>query len=432
MRKLILTLFLLSLTPLLFFGCGEKKSGDLTFAMRGTSEQIKFIEKLSKNFTAETGIKIDVEQLPVEKEKAYNSLKRTLKTRSKSPDVFLIDVTWIPEFASNDWLESLYPFERGLTVHLQDFFDRIVLEADHWPLEEGGLKLIGLPINMKGGLLFYRKDLLKKYGFERAPRSWSELIRMATKVQEAERFANPDFYGYVWQGARGESLIDNFLEVTASGKGKLFSKEEELVLNSPENAKGLQLLSDFMYEHKISPTNFKEMTLQKSAEMFLEGNALFLRHWPDIFATLEAEGSELNDPEKVGATMLPRMAGGNGASVLAGEHISISAYSDAKWPAWKFMRFLLSYEAQKKMALEFGWNPSRRDVYGDADVLKAMPHVKDFEFIFAEAITRPKLNNYNEVSTILQKAIHHALKGDETPESALTSAHAEIASALQP
>jgi trehalose/maltose transport system substrate-binding protein len=63
------------------------------------------------------------------------------------------------------------------------------------------------------GILFYRTDLLEKYGYKEPPTTWEELAAMAKKIQAGERAAgNPDFQGFVFEGKASESVTCNALE----------------------------------------------------------------------------------------------------------------------------------------------------------------------------------------------------------------------------
>ena len=74
-------------------------------------------------------------------------------------------------------------------------------------------KLLALPITMDAGILYYRTDLLKKYGYRAPPQTWDELGKMARVIQTGERRAGKnDFWGFAWQGEEGESLTCNALE----------------------------------------------------------------------------------------------------------------------------------------------------------------------------------------------------------------------------
>ena len=66
---------------------------------------------------------------------------------------------------------------------------------------------MAIPYQVNVGALEYRRDLLRKYGYDRPPKTWNELERMAKRIQAGERAeGKKDFWGYVWQGMAGEAL----------------------------------------------------------------------------------------------------------------------------------------------------------------------------------------------------------------------------------
>ena len=81
-------------------------------------------------------------------------------------------------------------------------------------------KLVAMAYPADIGLLFYRTDLLRQYGYRDPPKTWDELERMAARIQAGERAkGNGEFWGFVWQGAAGEALTCNALEWQASEGG---------------------------------------------------------------------------------------------------------------------------------------------------------------------------------------------------------------------
>ena len=48
-------------------------------------------------------------------------------------------------------------------------------------------KAVAIPYRADVGLLFYRTDLLKEYGYRAPPATWDELEAMATRIQAGER-----------------------------------------------------------------------------------------------------------------------------------------------------------------------------------------------------------------------------------------------------
>ena len=88
-----------------------------------------------------------------------------------------IDVIW-----PGDLAENLVDLNRvGAADLVTDDFPAIVTNNT----VDG--KLVGLPWFTDGAMLYYRTDLLEKYGYSGPPKTWAELEEMATKIQEGER-----------------------------------------------------------------------------------------------------------------------------------------------------------------------------------------------------------------------------------------------------
>lgn len=124
--------------------------------------------------------------------------------------------------------------------------------------------------------------------------------------------------------------------------------------------------------------------------------------------------------------VLPKFEGGRHAATLGGWHIGISKFSDSKGAAWKLVEHIMSYESQKRVALELGWNPGRKDIYDDEEVIRKMPQVKVLGEALGYAVSRPNLPYYTQVSEIVQKYVNAALSGRLTVDRALEEAQTEV------
>jgi len=121
-----------------------------------------------------------------------------------------MDVAWIGQFASSNWLAPLDEFVSKDNYDLSVFFQKTLNMADKY-----NGQLIGLPVYIDAGLLYYRTDLLEKYGFSSPPQTWDELVQIAQKVQEGERASNltsGDLYG------KGSSTKDSFATSLSSSQ----------------------------------------------------------------------------------------------------------------------------------------------------------------------------------------------------------------------
>ena len=187
---------------------------------------------------------------------------------------------------------------------------------------------------------------------------------------------------------------------------------------------------DVIHTYKISPPNtYTDLKEEQVRTFFQQGNALFERNWPYAWSLHQSQDSPVKD--KVGIAALPHFPDGHSVSVLGGWHIGISRYSDAKQQAFMFVKFVLSYDVQKRLALNLGWNPSRRDVYEDKEVLAQLPYFAELPQIFEDLRPRPSVPYYTLLSEILQRNINGVLSGKLTTADALAAAQTQCNEIVQ-
>jgi len=388
-----------------FVGCEKKETNVITFSVGGAPNEIVVWEKLISEFEVQTGIKVNILRQPTDTDQRRQGLVIALKAKKSNPDVFLMDVAWLGQFAASDWLEPLDTYVKEKDIELDSFFTKVINLADKY-----NNKLIALPVYVDAGLLYYRKDLLNKYGIKNPPRTWKELLEYSIKIQKSERENAPNFYGFVWQGAQYEGLICNFIEFAGSNGGGILIKDGKVLINSPENRESLEFMKDLITKYQISPPNtFTEMKEEEVRMFFQQGNALFERNWPYAWKLHQSEDSPVKN--KIGISSLPHFNSGKSVSTLGGWHIGISKYSDAKLQAMEFISFVTSARIQKKLTLELGWNPARKDIYLDKDILQKLPYFRELRDVFENAYPRPNLPFYTQISEVIQKYINSVLAG---------------------
>ncbi|CAD7771175.1 MAG: putative ABC transporter-binding protein [Candidatus Methanoperedenaceae archaeon GB50] len=397
-----------------------QKTPKFTFMVGGSANALLYWERVTKEFETKKGIKIELIRLPADTEQRRQRIVIPLQAKASDPDVFLMDVIWVGMIAGARWLEPLNHYINRDNFDINKFFKRVIEDVDTFKH-----KIIALPVYVDGGLLYYRKDLLTKYGYHEPPSTWETLVNMAKQIQKKERIQNKAFWGFVWQGAMYEGLICTFLEFCASGNGGIsFDPLGKIKVNTMENQKALKFMVKLIHQEGISPPNtFTELKEEEVRLIFQQGNALFERNWPYAWK-LHQEDPFLKG--KVGITQLPHFEGGKTASTLGGWHIGISKFSDVKEMAWEFVKFVTSFEQQKRFVLKLSWNPGRLDVYQDSEIREKMSHLIILKNVFENAVARPLSPYYSQISQILQRHINAALALKEIPDEALKKAQAEI------
>ena len=316
---------------------------------RAWAEAIQWFEQ------AHPHIRIKREIAPHSSTAYHDVLTQKLRNRDVSLDLFFMDVIWPAEFAAAGW-----------ALPLDEYFPRIEREKFLPSTLASGVygdRIYGVPSRIDSGMLYYRKDLLEKYGFS-PPSTWHELVRQAQTILKKERIAHPLLRGYSGQFKQYEGLVCDMLEFVSSHNGS-FLTEDGRPLESDGarvHASGaIRPGADHFNDWRPRPA----LTYQESESLavFIRGKAVFHRNWPYAW-------SLANDPRyskivrKVGVTTLPRFSGGRSTSALGGWLYGISAYSKHPDEAWAFIEFMTSPEIQKHFAISASLAPSRLAQYG--------------------------------------------------------------------
>lgn len=364
--------------------------------------------RMAAEFEAQTGVRVELLQAPADSTERLSQYLQYLGARSPDVDIFQIDVIWPAMLASH--LIDLGPDSAS---ELPDFFPRLVENNT----VQG--RLVAIPWFGDAGLLYYRSDLLAKYGYEKPPETWDELGRMAARIQEGERAAgHRDFWGFVFQARAYEGLTCNALEWQASsGGGTVVDREGRVTVRNPRAAAAFERAAGWV--GTIAPRGVTTYGEEEARQMFQGGNAAFMRNWPYAWALANGETSPVRG--KVGVTRLP--TGGTGhAAALGGWQLGVSRYSRHPREAAEFVRFLASSRSQKTRALELTVLPARMGLYDDPELLEANPLLPLMKEVFLGAVPRPSAqtgDDYNEVSTYYFQAVHKILTRRQSADEAL-------------
>ena len=204
-------------------------AGDSTAVGEGGRWMKEMVEAWGKK----TGTRVEYIDSPADTNDRLALYQQYWAARSPDVDVYMIDVIW-PGIVAPHALD-LKPY---LTeAELKEFFPRIVQNNTI----RG--KLTSLPFFTDAGILYYRKDLLEKYGYTSPPRTWNELEQMAERVMEGERRAgNRDFWGFVFQGKPYEGLTCDALEwIYSHGGGRIVEPDGTISVNNGRAALALRL-----------------------------------------------------------------------------------------------------------------------------------------------------------------------------------------------
>lgn len=408
---------LLILLLLAFFGCTREEKGReagvtvLVFKHGKIAGDPRPFRELLDRFEAENpGIRVRDETIPSSSDEQHQFYVINLEGKSADFDLLSLDVVWVPEFARAGWLRDLSPL---LTEGEREGFFPGPMEAVTW---QG--KLYAIPWYIDAGLLYYRSDLLEKYGLS-PPRTWPELVKQARLVTAREK----GIYGFVWQGKQYEGLVCNALEYLRGNGGEML-RGNEVTLASPENIAALSFMRDLIAVYRVSPPLVTTAVEETTRHIFGNGRALFMRNWPYAWNIFQEEGSKVRG--KVGVAPLPSFQGGSSAPTLGGWQLGVNRYSRHPQEAGRLALFLTSPEAQKRLCLTVGYKPTRISLYGDRELMESQPFIAGLRDILMEARPRPVTPYYMMITQVLQPELSAAVSGVKGAKPALESAAGQI------
>ncbi|PYE54745.1 ABC transporter substrate-binding protein [Deinococcus yavapaiensis] len=393
-------------------GAASAQGVTITIACGAVGQELEFCRSGSDAWAKKTGNTVKILQSPNLTNDRLGLYQQQLAARSSDIDVYQMDVIW-PGLLAQHFID------------LKQYIPAAEVNA-HFPAiirnNTIGGKLVGMPWFTDAGVLYYRTDLLQKYGFKNPPKTWAELERQARTIQAGERKSNNRFVGFVFQGRNYEGLACDALEwISSFGGGSVIDANGNVTINNAGARNALRTAASWV--GTIAPSGVTTYDEEAARNVFQAGNAAFMRNWPYAWALAQGEGSAVRS--KVGVVALPAGTGtgARSAGTLGGWQLGVSAYSRNQKVAADLVRYLTGREEQKRRAVEGSYNPTIAALYKDQDVLKAVPFFGSLYNVFTNAVARPSsptASKYNQVSNQFASAVYAVLTKRQTPEQALS------------
>jgi multiple sugar transport system substrate-binding protein len=393
-------------------GGGGQNSGTVIFSFQ--PDWSGSIHRLLEKFNKQNKGKFQVayREIDLASQEYFDRLKTEFQAGGGETDVIGGDVPWTAEFAENGWIvdvSSRFPKgDRSKFVNGQ--IRSLTYESKIW----------GVPWDAVAGLLFYRRDLLEQSGFSEPPQTWEELKVMAKKVVQDSNTK----YGFVFQGANNETGVCNGLEYIWTHGGEVLDGDR-VIIESPESVAGLAT-EQSMISDGVTPQAVASYTMFESDAAFLEGEAVFCRNWPYMYAGAGDPESKVKR-DQVGVSPLPVGEGhSQTASCLGGFNMLIDASSEMQDEAWEFVQFMTSEESQKVYSISTFSAPTLNTLYDDREILEEVPVVALSKEALQNARPRPVSPYYSQMSRTMAEQFNKVLTGATSPEGAVETLQSEL------
>jgi trehalose/maltose transport system substrate-binding protein len=369
-----------------------------------------------EQFTKETGIRVKLLPAPEGAVETLDAWRNLLESGAKIPDVYAVDVIWPGILAENLLdLKAFVPAQE-IARHFPELIANNTVNG----------MLVALPCLVDVGLLFYRTDLLKHYGYRTPPRTWQELETMAARIQAGERAkSQKDFWGFVWEGASSEAVTCNALEWQVSeGSGPII-ENNMVTINNPETRRALERAAHWV--GTISPPGVVTYKEWDAYNIWQAGQAVFMRNWATSHFGELIQGAITKDQFDIAS--LPR-GRARIATTVGGRAYAVSRHSLYPREASMLVRFLCRPDTQLNRIRKIGGSPTIPELYNDPGMLATNPYFSTVLKTYRnDKVWRPSKETgkrYPALSRAYFMAVHEVLAGKKPAATALANLQTEL------
>ncbi len=412
MRKLFA--LVLALAMVLSAGiCAQAESGGAVKVWVGKEEGTYggYLYKMREDFTAKTGLTAEFYEITGD---MHETLLQEIIANTGEIDVYDTDQPWIPEFATYGFYT---PITKYVTEEqLADFYDSAVQSVTY------NGEIYGLPYQMHGPLVFYRKDLMEKAD-QQVPTT-NEAYR---SVAKALTDTAAGIYGTAVEGKQSAEPVSQFTDLILQFGGKIVDEDWNILFDSQPVRDAFQYMLDIMADGS-SPAAAVSWDNEDVHNMFLQGKLAMVRNWPYMYG-MSRDASLSNVVDLVGATTQPV------TSAVWSWSLGIPSTSKNPENAYKFIEWATSSDILAGYAEEQFQSTTRvsavekvlaSDNLTDADkeVIRAMGNSLE---IGTAVVTTP---NYETLRTLMAECLSGIMSGQKTIDEAVTKCAEDMNAAM--
>ncbi len=368
-------------------------------------------------FTAQTGIEVEVDMLPYLDMRERQTLELALDEGAY--DMIAYVVFSKADYVYADQILNLAPFFMNPRLadpnyDAEDLIDGYVQNIGVAGGERGYLpgptgSLYGLPFGSETSVLYYRTDVFEEHGLE-VPETYDDFLALACEIPELV----PGMGGVASRAASGHQASHAFLLHLAPLGGRVFGDGWEPSINSPEGVAAAEALRSIV---ECGPEGSSAFGPAEAANAFAQGQAAMFLDSIAFAATFEDE-SRSTVAGNVG--WAPHPCGTQCASQTGGFGIAIPRNGANPEAAFLLMQWLTSREGDLAVAMA-GGNPSRFSTYANEELNAQYP----WSSVFGEALAdadpdwRPIIPPWGRINADIGTTMSQVLTEGLDPQEAL-------------
>ena len=304
-----------------------------------------------------TGIKVGY--LTLEQKEMRKRRARDLTTGGGVYDVVPIGVTFLGQASQNQWLTPLHPFIEDPALTDKTWYNLEGISANSLKLCTINDTLLSIPFDFSAPVLFYRKDLFKKYNIA-VPDSYRDVIKMKQKMQQAlDQDKQSGIYAFASRVRPGAGL-NTWMVIPAirAYGGEILDQNNYPQLDSHQAAQALTTYRNMVVGYG-NPPHSQLLHFYDIRHMFRDGKLAAIFSATNFY-------NEINTPsksvvwDKWDAVKLPRGPHGRETSPWAWG-LAINSSSKNQNAAWLFIQWATSQPTAELLSIDGA--PARKAVW---------------------------------------------------------------------
>ncbi len=378
-----------------------------------------YLDELSNDFTAETGIEVDLVQI------SWSNFQDSVFTafvgKSDRYDIVIGDSQWLGRNSVGghyvdltDWINENIDVDAIYATAMEAFAEYPKGSGKYW----------ALPAEVDANGFLYRTDLFEdadeqakfkeKYGYELAPPKTYEELR-----DIAEFFTRPpNLYGIApWYSKEYDGITMGFQQVMWSYGGSYGDPETYKVeghINSDDVVAALEYYTSL---RAFSPPDAPNYYWAETLDAFKAGKVAMAMDYFAFFPGVVDSNQNPNYYDKTGFFVSPAGPKGHAISI-GGQGMSISAYSKNQDIAKRYLKWFMQKPVQEKWAQLGGFTP-HEEVLQSEVFLNATPFNKAFAASFPYLRDFWAVPEYAELLEACQTGWNQVIIGSKSAKEAL-------------
>lgn len=380
----------------IFSGCSINNTKTvIKFSSWGSESEIRILKPLIEEFEEKNpDIKIEFIHIP----QNYFQKLHLLFASNLAPDVVFVNNINGIIYADADLFEDLFEYvDSSIMMDREDFFENSLKAFTY------NNKLYAIPRDVSNLVVFYNKDIFFRCGVDQPNESWTfkEFLDISSALISSNDCSQKWAIGF-------DKKPVFWLPFLWSNGGGIISEDlKKIIISDDSSVEGIQFYSDLRNKYHFAPSDAQKGSLSNS-QLFKQGEIAMLisGRWsvPFFRKNLDFDWDIVPFPSSQNGSVVDVDASG----------WAISSSSKYKKQAWKFIEFMASEDAVRKMTSSGLIIPARISIANSELFLdkKQRPlSSKYFVTVITSGIPTPANKNYQEILDILDKRFEPLFSG---------------------